>query len=198
MRNPNKSLLGETLLKDSTIHKETKDSTNYVLDGGVLLHRLYWNLPVTFWDIIDQYCSFVTRRYDENTCIGYKASTKDHEHQRRGQMFAGIVLQPQTEVSCKQTGFLSNNNNKALLIKSLSTALHGRGHSVVVCDEDADKMIVMKHIEIAQQGHHSTVAADNTDILVIFLHIWSPSTTDVMLHDEARKGIKKDLEQISI
>ena len=43
-----------------------------------------------------------------------------------------------------------------------------------------------------------TVVADDTDILVMLLNMWSPFMADIVLRHEARKSIKKDLELISI
>lgn len=42
MRKPNKAILGRTLMKESSILKEKVDCTTYVLDGGALLHRVFF------------------------------------------------------------------------------------------------------------------------------------------------------------
>ena len=51
---------------------------------------------------------------------------------------------------------------------------------------------------MAGQGYHTTVAADDTDIVVLLLNKWTPPMSDVTLLHEARKGIKKPLEFISV
>ena len=145
MRKPNKALLGRSLVKESSIIKDKVDSALYVIDGGALLHRVCWNLPATGSKIIDQYTSYVGRKYGNRTCIifdGYSAaSTKDHEHQRRGTRSTEIVFKPTIQVNCKQSDFLSNSKNKSTLIKELSKQLRIDGHEVVECEGDADQTI---------------------------------------------------------
>ena len=48
MRKPSKSQLGRELVKNSEILRENSENTTYVLDGGALLYRVFWNLPVTY------------------------------------------------------------------------------------------------------------------------------------------------------
>ena len=94
------------------------------------------------------------------------------------------------EVNCKQAEFLSNNNNKTPLIESLVNAMRTKGHDCITCD-DADKAIVSKGLEMASQGNHTTIVADDTDKLVLLLNMWEPSMSDVVLRHEARKSRKK-------
>ena len=63
IRKSKKSVLSKALIKDSKVHTEMRGSKNYVFDGRALLHRLYWNLPIKYRDIIDPYSSFMTGRY---------------------------------------------------------------------------------------------------------------------------------------
>ena len=202
MRKPNKAILGRTLIKESSILKEKFDGTTYVLDGGALLHRVCWNLPATCSKIVDQYSSYVKRKYGNEACIvfdGYvSASTKDHEHQRRGVRSADIVFKPSTQVNCKQSEFLSNSKNKAALIKELSKRFRMDRHMVVECEGDADKTIASKGIEMAKDGKRATVVADDTDILVLLVYMWEETMSDLFLRHEAKKSIKKHLEIINI
>lgn len=176
MRKPNKAQLGKELVKDSEILSESSEGTIYVLDGGALLHRVFWNVPATYSNIMEQYCTYISRKYGNHVHIvfdGYKSSIKDHEHQRRGKTSANIVFKPINQVNCKQSEFLSNSNNKAALIKALAVRLRSKGHVVLECDGDAD-------------------------ILVMLLHMWDDTLGDLFLRHEAKKSIKKDLEIISI
>ena len=109
-----------------------------------------------------------------------------------------VILQLQMDVNCNQQVFLSNNNNKVQLIDSLANALRSRGHDCIRCEDDADKTIVSKSLEMAGQGYHTIVVADDTDILVLLLNKWTPPMSDITLRYEARKGIKKPLEFISV
>ena len=185
MRKPNKALLGRALTKNSS--NTTQETTKIVLDGGALLHRVHWNIPSTFADVIQQYCHYVTKKYGSVTVVfdGYESSTKDHEHKRRGKAkISDFTLQPETELNCKQADFLSNNNNKSLLIKSLIRALRSAGHECINCPDDADKTIVSEALKKACQGSHTTVVADDTDILVLLLSMWEPTMSDVILRHE--------------
>ena len=182
--------------------KEQVDGTIYMVDGGALLHRVCWNLPATYSKIVDQYSSYVERKYGSEVYIvfdGYmSASTKDHEHQRRGVRSADIVVKLSTQVNCKQSEFLSNSKNKTALIKELSKRLRNDGHMVVECEGDADKTIASKGIEMAKEGKQATVVADDTDILVMLVYMWEETMNDLFLRHEARKSIKKDVEIINI
>ena len=100
---------------------------------------------------MEEYSTYILRKYGNHVHIvldDYKLLIKDHEHQRRGKTFANIVFKPRNEVSCKQSEFLSNNNNKTALIKPLALKLRAKGH-VVECEGDADRTIAMKGIEVA-------------------------------------------------
>ena len=97
MRKPNKAQFGRELVKKSEILREISKNTTYVLDRGALLHPVFWNLPATYSNIMEQYCTYILRKYGNHVHIvfhGYKSSIKDHEHQRRGKTFANIVFKP--------------------------------------------------------------------------------------------------------
>ena len=176
-------------------------NTKYVLDGGALLHKVSWNYPSTYGEVIQQYCNYVTRKYGTCTIIfdGYNSSTKDQEHERRtNTKLTDVDLELQNEVQCKQSEFLSNRANKTQFIKRLSETLEAHGHMVRICNDDADTTIVQSAMEGAQNGQHTTVVADDTDILVMLLNMWSPFMADIVLRHEACKSIKKHLELISI
>ena len=150
---------------------------------------------------MEQYCTYILRKYGNHVYIvfdGYKSSIKDHEHQRRRETFANNVFKPRSEVNCKQSEFLSNNDNKTALIKALALKLRAKGHVVVECEGDADRTIAMKGIEVPRERKFATVIADDTDILVMLVHMWDQTMDDLFLRHEARKSIKKDLEIISI
>ena len=171
MRKPNKSQIGRELVKNSEVLSE---NTSYVFDGGALLHRVFLNLPVTYSNIMEQYCTYILRKYGNHVHIvfdGYKSSIKDHEHQRRAKTFASIVFKLRNEVNCKQSDFLPNNNNKTALIKALALKLTSKGHVVVEHEGDADRTIAMKGIEVARERKSRAAVADVTDILAMLVHM---------------------------
>ena len=49
----------------------------------------------------------------------------------------------------------------------------------------------MKEIEVARERKSATVVADDTDILVMLVHMWDQTMGDLLLRHEARKSIKK-------
>ena len=201
MKKPSKAQLGRELVKNSEILRENSENTTYVLDGGALLHRLFWNLPATYSNIMEQYCTYILREYENHVHIvfdSYKSSIKDHEHRRRRKTFANIKFKPRNEVNCKQSEFLSNNNNKTAFIKALALKLRAKGHVVVECEGNADRTFAMKGIEVAQDRISVTAVADDIDILVMLVLMWDQTMGVLFLRHEARKSIKKDLEITSI
>ena len=62
---------------------------------------------------------------------------------------------------------------------------------VLECDDDADRPIAMKGIEIAREEDSVTVVDDDTDILVMLVHMWDHTLGELFLHSEARKNITK-------
>ena len=77
------------------------------------------------------------------------------------------------DFNCKLDVFLSNKNNKVQLIDSLANELRSRGHHCIRRDDDADKTVVSKSLEIAGQGHHTTVVVNDRYISVT-LNMWTP------------------------
>ena len=84
------------------------------------------------------------------------------------------------------------------MIKALALKLRVKGHVVVECEDDADRTIAMKGIEVARERKSATVVADNTSILVMLVHIWDQTMGNLFLRHETKKSIKEDLEIISI
>ena len=102
MRKRKNAQFGRELVKNSKILRENSENTTYVLDGGALPHQVFRNLPATYSNIMEQYCTYILRKYGNHVHIvfnGYKSSIKDHEHQRRGKTFANIVFKPRNEVN---------------------------------------------------------------------------------------------------
>ena len=122
MQKGNKSSLGRVLTKKILeLELTANDSTKYIIDGGALLHMVYWNIPAIYRDVINQYYNLVLRKYGDNCSLmfdGYRFLTKDHEHQRKSKhKYTGVMLQLDNDVLCKQSDFLSNDKNKTQFIE---------------------------------------------------------------------------------
>ena len=105
-----------SLFKQGMMRKLTKanlrnhliESENCIIDGGMLLHKVYWPKS-TFSDVLDQYISYL-RRCASVMCIWWllnDASTKSHEHQSRtGKISVTIVVNESTRVTSRREVFL--------------------------------------------------------------------------------------------
>ena len=80
----------------------------------------------------------------------------------------------------------------------MALKLRVKVHVAVEYEGDADRTITMKGIEVARERKSATAVADDTDILVMLVHVWDQTMGDLFLRHEARKSIKKNLEIISI
>ena len=84
--------------------------------------------------------------------------------------------------------FLANEKNKVQFIYLLSHYLRLDGHHAVIQSEsDADTHIISAAIALASDGNHTTVIADDTDILVLLLFHGNADMSDIHLGQNARK-----------
>ena len=117
MRKANKALLTKALISKIPSRHTNVLATDYVLDGGTLLHRIRWLPNSTYIDLMSQYQMQINMKFDHCHIVfhGYTngESIKDHEHQRRmGKTSADIEVSGDLPAFCNQGPFLSNSNNK--------------------------------------------------------------------------------------
>ncbi len=86
--------------------------------------------------------------------------------------------------------FLANEKNKVQFINLLSHYLWLDGHAVIQSESDADTQIVSAAVALASDGKHTTVIADDTDILVLLLFHWNADMADIHLRSERKKAQK--------
>lgn len=225
MRHPDKSSLAHALRDKITPINKGKESANaekqheisscgsfidiveqpkmfHVLDGGALLHRVFWN-GATYMDVIQQYRNYVKRRYGVCSIVfdGYQQqTTKDHEHLRRSlayQSSADIDVKETIMVNQKQHTFLTNDNNKKKFIKLLSKYFKEDGHDVHLCDGDADTVIVDVALEFACGGKSVSIIAEDTDILVLLIYFWNTEMAEILMRSEAKKGCEEKVHDIA-
>ena len=127
MRKANKALLTKALLSKISSRHTNVLATDYVLDGGALLHRICW-LPNSSYNDIRQYQMHINMKFGRCHIVfdGYtnRVSIKDHEHQHRmGKTSADIEVSGYLPAFCNQGPFLTNSNNKMQFIQLLGEAL---------------------------------------------------------------------------
>ena len=177
MRKGNKSSLGASL-KEGVKPAEISEISNakFVIDGGALLHRIYWRAGSSFKEIVGQYVTYVNSTYGGDRCTivfdGYASSTKDHEHSRRevGRTASYTMIAENIIAPDNQQAFLKNDLNKTQLIDMLMKGMKDNGHNVHQSDSDADTIIVEKALTLLTAGHNTVVVSDDTDILVLLIH----------------------------
>ena len=82
-----KSQLAAVIWSDVPLEPPPSQNFKYVLDGGVLLHRIPGQLGDTYGKILHDYGNYVTKHYGQAVVVfdGYETgpSTKDSMHQCR-------------------------------------------------------------------------------------------------------------------
>ena len=126
-------------------------------------------------------------------------STKDHEHVRRSAKTAAtVVLALDAVAYTDQQAFLANVQNKASFIELLSQKLCSVGHAVTQASSDADTSVVRVALQTVTTGQHTTVVADDTDILVLLVFHWQSCMAEVHMQKKARGKTKVASTTISI
>ena len=135
MRKAKKARLTKALINKVPSRHENVLTTNYVLDGGALLHRVRWLPNSTYNDVVSQYQTYIRIKF--GNChidfdgYGNVASIKDHEHQHRmTENSVDIKVSGNLPAFANQTAFLANKNNKMQFIELLDKALQEVGHHV--------------------------------------------------------------------
>ncbi|KAJ8678202.1 hypothetical protein QAD02_013989 [Eretmocerus hayati] len=148
----------------------------YVIDGGLLLHKVLWKPNQTIRDIITRYVTHVKSHYSGSETFvvfdGYPddCSTKSYERFHRNKTVgAEIQFNSDTPVKCNQELFLSNEVNKKRFIQMLSRELQMADIKVNVAEEDADLLIIQTAVNVARAkpDENVVVVGEDIDLLVI-------------------------------
>ena len=82
-----------------------RDDMKYVIDGGMLIHRITWKVGSSFTDIRASYVSFLSK-YPQCTVVfdGYRNSTKDMAHKVRSKNLScsNITVESSTCLTVKK------------------------------------------------------------------------------------------------
>ena len=202
MRKANKSKLALALTNNITNPANVPTDVQYVLDGGALLHRVWWPTQVSYKDVSKIYNDYILKHYGVCTVVfdGYEngPSTKDHEHQRRiTKSTANITINENMVVHRDQDQFLANSNNKLQLISLLSKDLSAAGHNIKQATDDADTLIASCALDIASE-ESVVVVADDIDILILLLYHFKSGMQDVLLKTGSKKCHKRVTKIVDI
>ena len=176
MRDSQKHELGSLLHSTYLLCDVQPDfhSWEFVVDGGLLLHKIPWKKGVTYNDITEDYVQYVQRIGDHMHIVfdGYlESNTKDHTHKRRNPLQGfKIDFTPDMITDCSKEIFLSNPENKQNFIDLLGANLSVAGFDVHFCDNDADTTIVTKSFDLLDKNN-VCVIADDTDVFILLLSL---------------------------
>lgn len=172
MRKTKKSAVFELL---ETVSKElvkTSESA-YVIDGGMLLHRVCWSQNESMQTIMDKYIKYLKNNFGNNITVvfdGYSfnaTSTKSAERMRRStnSTSTDILFTENMIITVPQDKLLGNIKNKMRFIKYLSQTLQKNNIIVKQAEDDADLLIVQTALGISCQS--SCIVSEVTDVLVL-------------------------------
>ena len=131
----------------------------YVIDGGMLLHRIAWTIRSSYKDICASYALFlstytsctIVNVFDEYHCY----STKDMVHKVRG-INGEITPEFSNALTAKHSQFLSNSGNKQRFIDLLSEYLEESGFTCLHAPADADVIICRTAMNIFKVKNNVT------------------------------------------
>ena len=162
----------------------------YTIDGGRLLHRVVWQQPATYVHICEQYKQYTTKRYGYARVVfdGYDApSTKDADHSLHVASSREVLIEDNIHVSMSQQEFLGNTANKVRFIALLTSHLEAAGFEVHHASADADRLIVLTALDVADTCAASVLVGEDTDLLIL-LTVLSDPEKDIKMLTPGRKG----------
>ena len=191
MRKNQKSTLYNIFEECDTNVLNTQDF-HFVIDGGILLHRMKWQLKETLAMICDDYVRYILRNYGNNTIIvfdGYEeVTTKAVERNRRALRNAtvDIIFTEDMELKIAQEKFLSNNKNKSRFITLLKKKLSDNNISCMQAKGDADRLIIETALDI--QSSNVAVVSEDIDVLVILTAL-CPSNKEIYFIKPSKQNV---------
>ena len=191
MRGSKKNELGSHIAEQYTIHVIPDISSEIwkkVVNGGMLLHKLPWQIGNTFSSILDSYVKHVDDLGKGIHIIfdGYLSSnTKDHCHRKRNPIQSNAIeLTPSMLLDWRKDLLLSNNGNKQMFIDLLAIRLISAGHDVFQYTDDADTIIVDRAIELAEEFNVCVHASDTYIVILLINKLTLSSLNTVYLIEE--------------
>ena len=106
---------------------------------------------------------------------GYDApNTKDSEHSRRVASSREVLIEDNIRVSMSQQEFLGNTANKVRFIALLTSHLEAAGCEVPHASADADRLIVLTALDVADTCAASVLVGEYTDLLILLTVLSDP------------------------
>ena len=147
---------------------QTPHTTSCTIGGGHL-HRVVWQRSAT----CVQYGHYTKTPYRCARVVfgGYDTpSTKDKEHMRGIALSREVTIEDDnTHVIMSQQEFLGNTVNKVRFIALLTSHLEAAGCEVHHASADADRLIVLTALAIADSDAVSVLVGDDIDIQVLVI-----------------------------
>ena len=117
-----------------------------------------------------------------------------HVRRQGNHKSSSINFTSNTVSNGNQEDFLCNTVNKEKLISSLSLELQNQGGKAIVCDGDAEVMIVQTAIYLGAKSN-VTVIGEDTDLLVLLLYHAQKSEFNLYIRSDKEK--KKASNKVS-
>lgn len=154
---------------DINLNKET---SLYIIDGGMLLYRVKWPTDSTYDKVFQEYVSYLKRNFGNSIIVVFDCydgeTTKSVERSRRSQATNSKEYKFTREmpVIISQEKFLSNYKNKSRFISYLIEELQKKSIQCYQEQGEADQLLV----EIAINNNSTlkkVIVAEDVDVLVI-------------------------------
>uniref|UniRef100_A0A6P7GZZ5 Uncharacterized protein LOC114345123 n=1 Tax=Diabrotica virgifera virgifera TaxID=50390 RepID=A0A6P7GZZ5_DIAVI len=168
----------------------------FVIDGGMLLHRVRWCQNDVLQDILNKYICYLKNHFGSDITVvfdGYcsnSSSSKSAERLRRSNKVCStdILFTENMPITVQQDKFFGNINNKARFIKFLTQALQNNNIIVKQAKDDADLLIVKTALAIL--CHRVVIVSEDTDVLVLTIAL-TPSNREVFFLKLGKQKKKK-------
>lgn len=149
-----------------------KETSLYIVDGGMLIYKVKWQTNCKFQAILTNYTVYLKRNFCNNIIVVFDSyngeSTKVVERDRRSQkaFSKGYQFTKEMSLTINQEKFLSNYKNKSRFIEYLIEEL--KNNSIDCYQElgEADELIVDKAINNTSDLI-KVIVAEDIDILII-------------------------------
>lgn len=172
MRKTTKSKLYDIFIECKT---DVNDVTKffYIIDGGMLLHRLKWEKNQKNSAICHQYVRYLRNNYGTNIKVVFDGcnndGTKASERNRRymGDTSINYLFEEDMPLNTTKEKFLGNSKNKNRFINLLCKKLSENNIEWSQAESDADRLIVQSAIDCSFL--HVVVVAEDIDVLVLLM-----------------------------